>query len=165
MGARQVQRIEPRQEGLGSTASDAEPGGSRDRAGQRDRPRPCLHQLLAYVELRLYRVLLRGSSMRQTVNPALARSRQGGDIASVRLHPPASLTIHRRVIGIGDDDLMTKRLEVLRDPCTFCRSFEQNAHPRSAPERRGESVSRRRNATVKDLTHSCHDPNLTFLLV
>jgi hypothetical protein len=103
--------------------------------------------------------------MRQTINPALTRFRQGCDIPSVGLHPPVSLTIHRCVIGIRDDDLMTKRLEVLCDPFTFRRGFEQNAHPRSAPERRGESVSRRRNATVKDIARFGHDPNLTFLLV
>ena len=57
--------------------------------------------------------------MRQTIASALTRFRQGGDIAPVRRHPPASLTIHRRVIGIGDDDPMTTRLEVWRDPFTF----------------------------------------------
>ena len=81
--------------------------------------------------------------MRQTIASALTRFRQGGDIAPVRRHPPASLTIHRRVIGIGDDDRMTTRLEVWRDPFTFGRGFEPNAHPRSAPARRGESITRR----------------------
>ena len=69
-------------------------------------------------------------------------------------YAPAPVTIHRRVIRIGDDDLMSERLEVLRDPFTLRRGFEQNAHPRSAPERRGQSISRRRNATVKDLARS-----------
>ena len=103
--------------------------------------------------------------MRRTINPPLTRFRQRGDIPSVRLHTSGALTVHRRVVGIGDDDLMVQRLEVLGDPFTFRRGFEQNAHPRSAPERGGKPISRRRDATVNDLARLCHDPNLTFLLV
>ena len=58
----------------------------------------------------------------------------------VGLHAAPARRVHRRVVGIGDDDGMPESLEMPRHPLTFRGRFEQNARARPTAEHRGESL-------------------------
>jgi hypothetical protein len=103
--------------------------------------------------------------MRGTTTAPLIGLRQGGHIASVGLDASAPVAVHRRKIRIGHDDVVAKRLGVLRDPLALGRGFQHNSHRPSSPEQGGQAVAGRRDASVLHLTVVHHDPDLAFLLV
>src|SRR6516225_7325394 len=68
-------------------------------------------------------------------------------------------------IRIGHDHLVSKRLEVLRDPLTFGRRLQENSHRGPAPEHGRQAIAGRRDSPVDDLTALPDNPDLTFLFV
>src|SRR5438270_7554954 len=90
---------------------------------------------------------------------------QCSDIAPIRLDASAAVTVHRRKIRIGHDRLVSERLEVLRDPLTLGRGFQENSHPGPAPEHGRKAFAGRCNSSIDDLTTLHDDADLTFLFV
>src|SRR5262249_41385501 len=140
-------------------------GSTEDGPNDRDRARPPVRPLATNVELDLHRALPRRAPRRGAITAPLTRLRHSGRISSIGLDPTAPVSIHRRKIRIRDDHLVAERLEVLRHPLALRRGFHHNAHRGPPPEQGGETVPRRREASIQPVTAVQHNPDLTFLLV
>src|SRR3989442_13262058 len=87
---------------------------------------------------------------------------QCSDIAPIRLDASAAVTVHRRKIRVGHDRLVSESLEVLRDPLPFGRGFQDNSHPRPAPDHDGKAFAGRSNSPIDELTLLHTSSKLTF---
>src|SRR5438094_7802050 len=103
--------------------------------------------------------------MGQAVCAMVTGLRQRSDITTVRLDAPTAVSVHWPIVRIGHDDFVPQLLEVQRDPFTFSRSLDENAHRRSTPEDVRQSFARCRDSLIDDLAARHHYPNLTFFLV
>ena len=72
--------------------------------------------------------------MRGSIDPCTTGLGQRGRISFIGLHLPRARSIHRRVIRIGDDHLVSQCLEMLRHPLTFGTAFDQNPQHRASPK-------------------------------
>ena len=104
-------------------------------------------------------------AVRNPIRPETKRFRERARVAFVRLHPATPRGVHRRVIGIGDNDRMPECLEVPRHPFTFCCRLEQHARRRPLAQHRGESLATRHDATVRDRAVLGEDAELTLAFV
>jgi hypothetical protein len=103
--------------------------------------------------------------MRLAVRALLARFGERRDVTPVRFDASTAVAVHRTVIRVSHDHVVPHLLKMLRDPFALSRGFDEYPHPRPTPEDVSESLARRRDAVVDNLTARRDDPNLTFLLV
>src|SRR5262249_16659139 len=160
-----VERREPREKGFGPAALNAQAGRACDAPRQRNRPGTRLCQFLADIQTALHLVLSSRSAVRHAIGPMLTRLRQRGDVAAVGFGPPGPMAVHRAVVRIGHDHVMSDLLEVLRDPLTLRGRLHQHAHARPTPKYVGQSFARRGDPLIDHLAALRHDANLTFFLV
>src|SRR5216683_829803 len=104
-------------------------------------------------------------SMCRPVVAALTGVCQRRCVAPIGLDASAPAGIHRSIIRIRDDHVVPHALEMLRNPFAFCRCLDENPHARATPKDMRETIARRGDALVADLTILGHNANLTFLLV
>src|SRR5438552_1643166 len=76
---------------------------------------------------------------------------QGPGIAPVGLHPPLPLAGHRRVVRVGDDDLMTQLFETACHPLALGPRLEQDAGSGIRLQHGGEAIAFRADAPLDDL--------------
>ena len=103
--------------------------------------------------------------MSASINPMTTRLGEGRDIAAIGFHASAAVPIHQAVIRIRHDDFVTQRLEMLCDPFTRGRGFDQNPGVWTAPEKCGQSIMRGPNALIDHLPTLREDSHLAFFLV
>ena len=86
--------------------------------------------------------------MRRAIPAAPIRLGQCGHIPSVSLDGPVAVAVHRRVIGIGDDDLVPRGLERLCHPFTFGARLEQDADGADSRERVQQPLAGRHHSLL-----------------
>ncbi len=101
-------------EGVGPAAADAPAVLPEPRPDQRDVARPGADQRLADRQPPAHMPLLIGQAMGPTIGAQHTRLSQGPGVSSVRLHFAATVRVHRREVGIGDDHLVPQRLQAPR---------------------------------------------------
>jgi hypothetical protein len=100
----------------------------------------------------LHNPLPRGSAMRRAVIAMETRVSQCRGVAPIRLDASTASGVHRSVIRIRHDHVLPQAFEVSRDPLTFRRRFDENPHPRTAAEDRGQPIPRGQDTAVDDFT-------------
>ena len=101
------------------------------RAQQTDQPSPHAHQMPPHAH-RVPQLARRGAhTMRAPIQTQPARRGQRRHISLVGLDPARAVPVHRRVIGIHHDHLVSHRLEMLGHPLTLRAALQQNPHPRA----------------------------------
>src|ERR671919_667936 len=90
---------------------------------------------------------------------------EGARVTAVGLDRAPALRVHRGEVGVGDDDLVTQRLEAPRHPLALRRRLDENARRGPASEGVGESPWLGAEAAFEQLTVLCQDAELTLLLV
>jgi len=103
--------------------------------------------------------------MRNTERAEPARLHQGSRIAAIGLGAPRPARIHRREVGIGDDHVMAKTLQMSCDPLALGARLEEDACARTSAEHRGESLARCRDALLRNGPIIVANAKLTLALV
>ncbi len=109
----------PVAEGFGGAGADAPAVLAEQRADHRDVAGPGPHERVAHGEAGPHVALLIGQAMRSPVGAEHTRLGQGARVPSVRLHFAGALRVHRREVRVGDDHLVTQRLEAPAPPTRF----------------------------------------------
>ena len=91
--------------------------------------------------------------------------RPGLGIAPIRFDAPAALGIHRCVVGIGDDDLVTQLLQALCDPRAFGRGLKQDAGLRTRGKHRPKPFPLRVDTLLEHLAGLGDQTKVTLILV
>ena len=117
------------------------------RAAQRIVAAPHLHQLPPTPQHLAQRPLRRRHAMRRAIPPAAIRLGQRRHVAPIGLDLRRIVAIHRRIIRIGDDHLVPRRLERLRHPLALGPRLEQDPH--RAPTREHRRPIARRVVTTR----------------
>lgn len=88
--------------------------------------------------------------MRRPIGANAERLGQRPGVALVCLHAARPRGVHRSIVRIGDDDLVSECLETLRDPFALRTGLEQNPRRRAIPEYRGESLATGHDPLLRD---------------
>jgi hypothetical protein len=111
-------------------------------------------QLLAHLALRGWH------AMHRPVRADSTCFGERGRIPTVGFDGTGPLPIHRRVIGIRDNDFMAQPFEAGRDPFALGRRFQQHFRPRPATQHGRESLPARPHAAFRDLAGVAEDVDL-----
>src|SRR2546426_5401581 len=98
--------------------------------------------------------------MRRPVGPQAAGSGRGLRIAPVRLPPAMYLTIHRRVVRVGDDDLMTQVFQTPCHPLALGSRLDQDARSGVRLEHGGEPFALGPDAPLDEFAVLLQDADL-----
>src|SRR2546426_4187082 len=98
--------------------------------------------------------------MRRPVGPQSAGFGKGLRIATVRLHPAMYLTIHRRVVRVGDDDLMTQVFQTPCHPLALGSRLDQDARSGVRLEHGGEPFALGPDAPLDEFAVLLQDADL-----
>ena len=110
-------------------------------------------------------LLTRRCPVRRMIRTQPTGVRQGLGIAPIHVDAPAALGVPRRVVGIGNDDLVTQRLQALGDPRSFSRGLEQDAGPRTLGKHRPKPFPLRMETLMEHLAGLGDQTNLTLILM
>ena len=162
---RQVERGDPLRDELRFAGRHPEAIATDERLRQRDVAGPRPDQRLPHGELRAHVPPLDRDAMSDTIRAEAQRLGQRAGVALVGLHPTAAGRVHRRIVGIRDDDRVPQRLEVARHPLTLRGRLEQNARRRPIAEDRDEALARRGDTPLGHGAVRGEDAELTLALV
>jgi hypothetical protein len=103
--------------------------------------------------------------MRSPAGAQHTRLSEGARVSSVRLQFATALRIHRREVGVGDDHLVSQRLEAPRYPLAFCRGLDEDPRPRPGAQDLGEPAWLRPDPALEQFPLLGQDADLAILLM
>src|SRR2546427_395516 len=153
--------VETVEERLGPAAGQVQARLPQQGPDENDGPRARPYQGLAHRDLPPHMPLRLRRPVRWPVGPQSAGLGQGPGIATVRLHPAMPLPIHRRVVRIGDDDLMAQLFETPCNPLALGPRLDQDAGSGMRLEHGGKAIALGADAPLDDFTVLLQDADLT----
>src|SRR5262245_41703594 len=102
--------------------------------------------------------------MGRTIGAEPARLRQGSGIPPVGLHPTRPVGIYRRVVRVGDDDLVPEFFQAACDPLTLRGGLHEDLRFRPATKHLAEAMPLSADAHLDQLTVFRQDRDLAFAL-